>query len=71
MTAAAAFLYLFIQTLVGRTDISLGGYCAFDCAQGSKENYSNYHSLMDYEYAFPHLTSVNAYFIFIFYFWSG
>lgn len=30
--------------------------------KGARENYSNYQSDMNYEYAFPHLTSVSRFF---------
>lgn len=56
----AVLVYLFIQTLIDRFDISEGGCSIFDCAQGSEENYTNYHSDTDYEYASPYLMSLSA-----------
>lgn len=55
-------MYLFIQTLIDRPDISEGGYWIFDCAQGSRENDSNYHSDTDYEYASPHVMPLSVFF---------
>ena len=61
MTVAAAFVFtVFFQTLIDRPDSSEGGYCIFDCTQGSEENYSNYHSDTDYKYASPHLMPLSA-----------